>query len=299
MKFGKVFVKNELENIDFSLPKTIFSKHANKDDNHDCRLHVGAPAWGYKEWIGKIYPPKTKAKDFLKYYSQNFNSIELNSTHYTNPALETIKLWKSQVPENFKFCPKVSKKISHLGGMNNGLIVKEFFDLMRNFDERLGVIFLQLSENFSPKRSYELRNFIKYYPKDIKLSIEFRHPDWFKDENDIFNVLQDNNISLAISDTAGRRDVVYPRITADHIIVRFVGNDLHHSDFERIDAWIEKLKEWQSLGVNEIYFFLHEPEDINCPEIADYFVTKVLENKLGNLERLKFLSPEAQQISLL
>ena len=35
-----------------------------------------------QEWVGKVYPEKTKEKDFLQYYVQHYNSIELNATHY-------------------------------------------------------------------------------------------------------------------------------------------------------------------------------------------------------------------------
>jgi len=76
MEFGRV-PENELDDIDFSLPaeptfnKNILSgKPAAKP-----AIYLGCAKWGREEWVGKIYPPKTKEKDFLKHYVQHYNSI--------------------------------------------------------------------------------------------------------------------------------------------------------------------------------------------------------------------------------
>jgi hypothetical protein len=43
--------------------------------------------------VGKIYPEKTKEKDFLQHYVEHYNSIELNATHYKVYDAEAIKKW--------------------------------------------------------------------------------------------------------------------------------------------------------------------------------------------------------------
>ncbi len=76
MEFGRV-EPEELEKVDFSLltepafNKTILSGKKNKD----AKVYVGCAKWGRQEWVGKIYPPKTKEKDFLQHYVDHYNSI--------------------------------------------------------------------------------------------------------------------------------------------------------------------------------------------------------------------------------
>jgi hypothetical protein len=83
MEFGRV-AEEELNKTDFSLPK---EPAANKSilkgkPVKDPKIYIGCAKWDRQEWIGKIYPPKTKEKDFLQHYIEHYNSVELNATHY-------------------------------------------------------------------------------------------------------------------------------------------------------------------------------------------------------------------------
>ena len=80
MEFGRV-LENELDGIDFSLPaepapnkKVLKGKPAKNP-----KVYVGCAKWGRTEWVGKIYPLKTKEKDFLQHYVEHYNCIELNA----------------------------------------------------------------------------------------------------------------------------------------------------------------------------------------------------------------------------
>src|ERR1700712_4770263 len=97
MEFGRVS-ETSLNKIDFKLPadpafnKKILKGKAAKDP----KVYLGCAKWGRKEWVGKIYPPKTKEKDFLDNYVHHYNSIELNATHYKIYDFETIKKWSDK-----------------------------------------------------------------------------------------------------------------------------------------------------------------------------------------------------------
>jgi uncharacterized protein YecE (DUF72 family) len=54
------------------------------------QVHVGCAKWGRKEWVGKIYPPKTKDANFLDEYVKHFDCIELNATFYQVYGPDTI-----------------------------------------------------------------------------------------------------------------------------------------------------------------------------------------------------------------
>jgi len=78
MEFGRVDT-NELNNVDFSLPEEPdFNKKVLKGKlAKNPKVYLGCAKWGRVEWVGKIYPPKTKEKDFLQHYVEHYNSIEL------------------------------------------------------------------------------------------------------------------------------------------------------------------------------------------------------------------------------
>jgi uncharacterized protein YecE (DUF72 family) len=117
MEFGRV-PDNELNDIDFSLPKEpAFNKQVlSGKKNKDAQVYVGCAKWGRTEWVGKIYPPKTKEKDFLQHYVEHYNCIELNATHYKVYGEKAIAKWDEKAAgRDFKFCPKMYKGVTHFG----------------------------------------------------------------------------------------------------------------------------------------------------------------------------------------
>ena len=78
MEFGRVD-ETDLSKTDFGLPgEPVFNKQILKGKPaKDAKVYIGCAKWGRPEWVGKIYPLKTKEKDFLQYYVNHYNSIEL------------------------------------------------------------------------------------------------------------------------------------------------------------------------------------------------------------------------------
>ncbi|MDX1939257.1 MAG: DUF72 domain-containing protein, partial [Saprospiraceae bacterium] len=146
-----------------------------------------------------------------------------------------------------------------------------------------------------------LEKFLQNFPKNIPLAIEARHESWFaNNENSerLFQLLENHNISTVITDVAGRRDVLHRRLTTNIAVIRFVGNELHPSDFSRLDDWAKRLKEWGEYGLSEVFFFTHEPENIQAPKIAQYF-----SEQLSIFEQIltrgpKLTGDQPQQMSL-
>lgn len=283
MKFGKL---QDINGVDFSLPEsspanqTVLKKLSAKSKAPG--LFVGCTGWSMKEWIGKVYPKGTKTKDYLKYYSQQFNTIEFNTTHYRIPAVNTISKWYQDSTDDFQFCPKIPQVISHSKDLafGNGNTLA-FCEAIQGLQEKLGHSFLQLPPYFGRDRLGLLKTFIENFPNHIPLSIEFRHESWF-DETDAFDeiakIMEQHNIATVITDVAGRRDVLHQRLTSDTVVIRFVGNDLHPTDFQRIDSWIDQLASWYKQGLKTVYFFTHEPDNLLAPEMADYLVRKAKQN---------------------
>lgn len=291
MEFGRV-PEIELASIDFSLPaEPDFNKMVLKGKPaKQLRVYVGCAKWGRTEWVGKIYPPKTKEKDFLQHYVEHYNCIELNATHYKVYGEAGIRKWAEKAKgKDFLFCPKMYKGVTHFGNLKGKeFISNEFLRGIVGFEKHLGPIFVQVSDSFSPKRKEELFTYLKSLPTDLQFFLEVRHPDWFareKDKEDMFNFLKENNMGAVITDTAGRRDCAHMHITIPKTFIRYVGNSLHSSDYTRIDAWIERMKYWLDKGMEELYFFMHMHDEATSPELTVYLVDRL--NKECRLDLMK------------
>lgn len=295
MEFGRVS-EIELAGIDFSLPaEPGFNKMVLKGKPaKQPRVYVGCAKWGRTEWVGKIYPPKTKEKDFLQHYVEHYNCIELNATHYKVYGEAGIRKWAEKAKgKDFLFCPKMYKGVTHFGNLKGKeFISNEFLRGIVGFEKHLGPIFVQVSDSFSPKRKEELFTYLKSLPTDLQFFLEVRHPDWFareKDKEDMFNFLKENNMGAVITDTAGRRDCAHMHITIPKTFIRYVGNSLHSSDYTRIDAWVERMKYWLDKGMEELYFFMHMHDEATSPELTVYLVDKMNAVCGLNLIKPKFI----------
>jgi uncharacterized protein YecE (DUF72 family) len=297
MDFGRV-PENELSDVNFALPKDpegnkkILDK-AGKTDSP--QIYVGCAKWGRKEWVGKIYPPKTKDAQFLDEYVKHYNSIELNATHYRVSAPD-IKKWNSKVgSKDFLFCPKVPQSISHFSSAFQKPGTQEqlddFLAAVSEFKEHLGPIFLQVSDKFGPVKKKELYAFLATLPKDVKWFFEVRHPAWFADEaekKELFNTLYKLNIGSVITDTAGRRDCCHMHLTTPTTFIRFVGNSLHETDYTRIDEWVKRIKKWTEEGLKELYFFMHMHDEAKSPELSLYLAEQLNKKCKFNVIKPKF-----------
>lgn len=277
MEFGKISAE-ELEQIDFGLPadrpETVRVLGGTKTPNPS--VFVGCAKWGRKDWIGKIYPRGTKEDDFLPLYGKHFNTIELNATFYKIPSVKQTQEWRSKVGNNFLFTPKISNSISHIHRLKN---VEERLDWflkgIAGFGENLGPVFLMLHPGMGPKSLQTIEAFIQMIPKEIRLFIELRHEGWYEDASafeSVFEMLERNNTGAVITDVAGRRDCLHMRLTTREAFIRFVGNDLHPTDYTRVDQWIQRIKTWMDSGLQRVYFYLHENEEVHSPVIAQYAV---------------------------
>lgn len=278
MEFGKVS-DQELEQIDFSLPEDpAITTEVLKTGKGNTKFHIGCAKWGRKDWVGKLYPPKTKEKDFLEHYARTFNCIEFNAVFYRMPFPTDVWKWKSKVPKNFLFCPKFTNTITHMKRLKNtDFEVGKYLEAITEFKENLGPIFLMPHPQVSPKHLETLQEFILSIPQDIAMFTELRHPDWYTEgyNQDLFDILKANNRGTIITDAAGRRDCVHMHLSTPECFIRFVGNSLHKSDYERIDDWVQRIKLWMEQGLETCYFFMHQHEELHSPELIKYLIEQL------------------------
>ena len=271
MKFGQV---EDPSNIDFTLPKDHqkTSEILKKSTSKNLEISIGCAKWNKTDLKG-FYPKGTK--DELTYYGTQFNSIELNATFYGMPSPEQVQTWKEKTPAEFKFFPKITNTVSHFRRLLNITdVVTQFATAVLNFDEKLGMVFLQLHDNFKPKDYERLEKFVQDWPKEVPLAIELRNNEWFTDE-EIFNktceLFEKHQITNIIVDTAGRRDMLHMRLTTPVAFIRYVGANAE-SDYTRLDDWIERIKIWKEEGLEKLYFFVHQNIEKASPLLSAYFI---------------------------
>lgn len=288
MKFGQV---EDPSKIDFTLPKDHSrTKEILKQNKKGLEnISIGCAKWNKTDLKG-FYPKGTK--DELTYYATQFNSIELNATFYGMPTSEQVLTWKEKTPADFKFFPKITNTVSHFRRLLNiDDVVTQFATAVLNFDEKLGMVFLQLHDNFKPKDYERLEQFVNKWPREVPLAIELRNTEWFTDE-EIFDktcqLFEDHNITNIIVDTAGRRDMLHMRLTTPNAFIRYVGANAE-SDYERLDDWLKHLTKWKKEGLQNLYFFVHQNLEKASPLLSSYFIenmnkewkTEIIVPKMG------------------
>lgn len=225
-------------------------------------LRIGTSGWSRKEYMGTLYPRGTKETGLLTEYSRLFNCVELNATHYKIYAPEAVRKWVEKTgSRDFKFCPKVPQSISHHSTLlNAGVETAAFLEGIAAFEDRLGPVFLQLSEYFSPVRKINLFKYLESLPRQLTFFVEVRHPDWFgnpMERVELFRTLKDLGIGAVITDTPGRRDCLHMGLTIPKLMLRFVTQGGHPLDSIRLRDWKARLDDWKARGLEETYFFLH------------------------------------------
>lgn len=273
MKFGKV---DHPETVDFTLPEdhqdTLAAITRGNGKANTAQFHIGCAKWN-KTDLKNFYPRGTKNE--LGYYASQFNSIELNATFYRFFPPEQFAKWKENTPEHFRFFPKVTQNISQFKRLNDvDELVDTYVEGVSQLEHKLGGVFLQMIQNFSPKDFDRVVKFVEYWPKHIPIAIEFRHTDWYNDNTvaqELYHLFESNGIANVITDTAGRRDLMHMRLTNPTCFIRYVGAN-HASDYTRLDDWVTRIKTWYEAGLKEVNFFVHQNLEKESPLLSTYFV---------------------------
>lgn len=309
MEFGKV---SNVDLVNFALPPgQAFNARVLSHVTPTIRpsVFIGGPIWANRQYVGKIYPSAAKDRDFLHYYTRQFNTIELNLTHYQIPTPAMIEKWRTEAAGiaetpnrlGFVYCPKFPQIISHermLAGAQG--LTDDFVNAIMNLEEHLGMSFLQLPPKFGPDRWPILEAYLQNLPDELDVAVEFRHPDWFR--KDVWPAtlekLHDLHRHVVISDVAGRRDVLHMGLSSPILTLRFIANEGHPTDYSRTDAWVQRLKIWFDKGLQTAYLFVHGGgENDTAPELIRYWVRQLNEHCGLNL-REPHIQPQVVQGSL-
>ena len=78
-----------------------------------CEIRIGTSGYHYKHWQGPFYPKKISPDEMLEFYSQHFDTVELNNSFYRLPTEAAFDNWRQSTPANFVFAVKASRFLTH------------------------------------------------------------------------------------------------------------------------------------------------------------------------------------------
>ena len=205
---------------------------------------LGTVGFGYKQWSGVFYPAGMKPASYLSFYSNYFNSVEIDSSFYGTPKADTVVKWGNSVPDTFSLCPKTPQQITHDNRLHRQADeMAHFVKTMAQLGGKLGPILIQMPPDFTTAEKPTLLQFLDELPTTARYAVEFRHLSW--EQSDINQQLRQRNICRVSADY-----VIMPKtlhVTTDFVYIRFLGRHGRYStkDIELRDPTAD-LHHWHS-----------------------------------------------------
>jgi uncharacterized protein YecE (DUF72 family) len=181
-------------------------------------IRIGAGGWGYFQVSGF---------NKLSAYARAFDFVEVNSTFYKIPNIETVKSWRKKVYDNFQFSVRCHRSITHDNFFEP---INDTFD---NFDKMIEICNILKSNflhfltpakaEFTKERIKIIRDFLSSInTKGIKLAWEIRGYNTILNE-DIKKILIDFNITHSID-----LSLQIPNVNSEFIYTRLFGKGYYN-----------------------------------------------------------------------
>jgi len=218
---------------------------------------IGTSGWSYDHWIGMFYPEDLGKDRWLEFYTESFDSVELNASFYRLPRKKTFQNWRRRTPPEFIFSVKMSRYVTHVKRLLNPEdSLRMFFDSVSGLGDKCSTILIQLP----PGMRFDLErvdSFLKGLTdryRSYRFTLECRNKSWFNDE--VYNLFRKYGIALCISDTP-----CYPYtevVTSDFVYVRLHGHEqLYASNYsdQQLEEWADKIRKWNEKGMDVYVYF--------------------------------------------
>ena len=228
----------------------------------NSKIFIGTSGWSYPRgegtWKGFFYPLGEIVE--LEFYSQFFNTVEINSSFYRPPPPGYVYNWVRRVPTGFFFAMKLWQKFTHPRMYRDAtgreaIISQNDVDTFRSSIEplaktgKLGVLLAQFPPSF--KNDDYGRQIIGAVAKtfgEYPLAVELRHRSWSDDESTAA-LLKENKMAWVQIDEPKFSTSVAPEVplTSDIAYFRFHGRNA---------------KDWWSGNSEQRYRYHYSPEEI-------------------------------------
>jgi uncharacterized protein YecE (DUF72 family) len=197
-------------------------------------IFLGTSSFTAAGWQGPFYPRGMKLRDFLRFYAEHFDTVEIDSTFYGIPSANAVKGWTVKTPKEFIFSVKVPQIITHEKVLAHcDAEFEQFLHAMDILGEKLGPIVFQFPffsrSVFRDRHEFtdRLVPFLKKLPATHKFALELRNEDWLNAE--FAGLLREYKVALVLQDLSHMPlpDELAKRfdpITADWTYIRWLGD---------------------------------------------------------------------------
>ncbi|MFX0196203.1 MAG: DUF72 domain-containing protein [Candidatus Hodarchaeota archaeon] len=212
----------------------------NSETSGQAKIYIGTSGWSYPKgegtWKGYFYP--TGKINELEYYSQFFNTVEVNSSFYRPPNPGYVYNWARRVPEGFLFTVKLWQKFTHPRMYEEATgeaaaISQKDVDLFKQSIEplarygKLGALLAQFPPSFkNDSHGQQILGAVIKTFREYRLAVELRHRSWSDDENSA-RFLKENNVTWVQIDEPKFQSSIAAEVpnTADVAYFRFHGRN--------------------------------------------------------------------------
>ena len=202
----------------------------------------------------------------LAYYSERFNTVEVNYTFYRIPTPALLEGWARGTPEAFTFTLKAPRRITHDSRLQRVEdLTQTFCKTATTLGTKLGVLLFQLPPTLK-RDDAVFAAFLDTIPEGTRAAFEFRHASWHDDT--VFDALRRRNLALCIADSEKMSTPVVH--TADYSYFRLRDEGYQPADIER---WATTIR--QAGGIRDAYVYFKHEEQGKGPEFAQLLMTSL------------------------
>ncbi len=241
----------------------------------DC--HIGCSGWYYWHWQGGFYPADLPRAAWFRFYSEQFDTVELNAPFYSWPTLATVRGWLKQAEgRRFIYTVKVCELITHVKRFTGTkTLVRDFGQIADLLGDRMGCFLFQLPPSFR-YTAPRLRRILEQLDPARRNVVEFRHASWWNEK--VFTAFRE--LGIIFCSCSGPRLPDELVKTADEIYVRFHGPQRWY----RHDYSPDELAEWarriRASGASRVWAYFNNDRD--CYAISN---ARELRRQLGGYRR--------------
>ena len=135
-----------------------------------AELRVGASGFSFASWRPGFYPAGTKPAEFLAYYAEHLETVEINNSFYRLPAASVFEKWARTVPDGFRFSVKAPRAVTVFGRVD---YVPDLNARVRSLGDRLGPLLVRLADKRERDDEF-LASLLDAIDDDLDVALDLR-----------------------------------------------------------------------------------------------------------------------------
>jgi uncharacterized protein YecE (DUF72 family) len=240
---------------------------------------LGCSGFYYNHWRGKFYPEKLAKTNWLGYYTNLFNTLEVNNTFYRYPSQKLLESWYNKTPDDFTFAVKANRIITHLHKFRGTeQYTANFYKLVHLLREKLLCVLFQLPPMVH-KNMDLLQTIADQLDTSVMNVLEFRHASWW--DNEVYDFMDKQGIVFCSVSASELPETIVR--TSPAVYVRFHGKDgwyKHDYSNDQLAEWADRINEQNA---QKVLCYFNNDYNAYAPQNC-LFLKKLLEPQATDSE---------------